>query len=57
MTGGQMWNQIRNPPYMTRHQNGAPMYIAAGYGNQYQVETQLIAGLCNVLHLRSPLLF
>ncbi|KAG0147771.1 hypothetical protein CROQUDRAFT_655784 [Cronartium quercuum f. sp. fusiforme G11] len=45
MTGGQMWNQIRHPPYMTRHQNGAAMYIAGGYGTQYQVETHLIAGL------------
>lgn len=48
MTGGQMWNQIRNPPYMTRQQGGTPLYIAPGYSNQYGVETQLIAALYGI---------
>jgi hypothetical protein len=31
---------------MVKQPNGAPSYIAGGYSNQYGVETQVIASLC-----------
>lgn len=49
MISGQMWCQIRSPPYMVRMPNGAPGYIANGYTNQYGVETQVVASLYGVL--------
>ncbi|KAA1099932.1 oligosaccharyl transferase subunit ost3/OST6 [Puccinia graminis f. sp. tritici] len=49
MISGQMWCQIRSPPYMVKQPNGAPSYIAGGYSNQYGVETQVIASLYGVL--------
>lgn len=49
MNSGYMWNQIRHPPYMTGGQNGkAVNFIAAGYSNQYGVETHIISGICKV---------
>ena len=39
---GHMWNQIRGAPYS----GGKPgEFIAAGFGNQFQVETQLLTFL------------
>jgi len=49
MISGQMWCQIRSPPYMVKSPTGAPSYIAGGYSNQYGVETQVIASLYGVL--------
>ncbi|PLW06203.1 hypothetical protein PCANC_26646 [Puccinia coronata f. sp. avenae] len=49
MVSGQMWCQIRSPPYMVKSPSGAPGYIAGGYSNQYGVETQVIASLYGVL--------
>ncbi|KAH9449546.1 hypothetical protein KEM48_006682 [Puccinia striiformis f. sp. tritici PST-130] len=49
MISGQMWCQIRSPPYMVKGPTGNPSYIAGGYSNQYGVETQLIASLYGIL--------
>lgn len=46
MISGQMWNEIRAPPYMTANKDGTANYFAGGYSNQFKVETQIIAGLC-----------
>ena len=46
MISGYMWNQIRHPPYMQVSRAGQPQYIAAGYSNQYGVETPIISLIC-----------
>jgi hypothetical protein len=46
MTSGYMWNQIRTPPFLMPGANGQVSYIAAGYQNQYGIETQIVATIC-----------
>ncbi|KAG0326175.1 oligosaccharyl transferase subunit ost3/OST6 [Dissophora globulifera] len=41
-----MWNQIRNPPYSMKGRDGSTGYIAAGFQNQFGLETQIIAVIC-----------
>lgn len=48
-SGGHMWNQIREPPYVGAGRNGAPEWIAGGFSQQYQVETQIVAALCTII--------
>ncbi|UZJ55212.1 hypothetical protein CBS101457_004532 [Exobasidium rhododendri] len=43
MCAGQMWNSIRNAPYMSMNQNGKPEYFAGGFQTQYGAETQIVA--------------
>jgi oligosaccharyltransferase complex subunit gamma len=45
MTGGQMWNQQRNPPYIGGNAN-SPHYFADGQMNQHGVETPIVAAMC-----------
>lgn len=49
MISGYMWNQIRHPPYMQVSRTGQPQYIAAGYSNQYSVETPIISLIYGIL--------
>ncbi|CAH7670348.1 hypothetical protein BY996DRAFT_4228551 [Phakopsora pachyrhizi] len=53
MISGQMWVQIRSPPYAVRGQNGAPSYIAGGYSNQLGAETFVISGIYGTLAFAS----
>ncbi|KAG0308210.1 oligosaccharyl transferase subunit ost3/OST6 [Dissophora globulifera] len=46
MISGHMWNQIRNPPYSMKGRDGSTGYIAAGFQNQFGLETQIIAVIC-----------
>ncbi|MBW0471437.1 hypothetical protein O181_011152 [Austropuccinia psidii MF-1] len=53
MISGQMWCQIRAPPYFSRQSNGAPLYFSNNYGNQLGAETQLIAAIYGVIAFAS----
>lgn len=44
-TSGYMWNRIKGAPYVTAGQGGQVNWIAQGYGNQYGLETQVVAVL------------
>ena len=46
MISGHMWNQIRNPPYSMPGRDGSPGFIAAGFQNQFGLETQIVAVIC-----------
>lgn len=39
-----MWNNIRNPPFISQGQNG-PEFIAGGFSNQFGIETYLVAAI------------
>ena len=43
---GQMWNQIRNAPYVAAGRDGSVTYFASGFQNQYGAETQIVAVIC-----------
>lgn len=45
-TSGQMFNQIRNTPYVGQDGRGHISYIAGGFQSQYAIETQIIGVLC-----------
>ncbi|KAN0061935.1 oligosaccharyl transferase subunit ost3/OST6 [Thecaphora frezii] len=47
-TSGQMWNQIRNAPYVS-NDGGKVQYFANGFQNQYGAETQIVAGIYALL--------
>ncbi|KAF8927365.1 hypothetical protein EDD21DRAFT_372029 [Dissophora ornata] len=49
MISGHMWNQIRNPPYSMPGRDGSPGFIAAGFQNQFGLETQIVAVMYAVL--------
>jgi oligosaccharyltransferase complex subunit gamma len=49
MCAGQMWNSIRNAPYMSVNANGKAEYFAGGFQNQYGAETQIVALVCEFL--------
>ncbi|KAF9956270.1 oligosaccharyl transferase subunit ost3/OST6 [Mortierella alpina] len=46
MISGHMWNQIRHPPYTMTGRDGRPGFIAAGFQNQFGLETQIVAVIC-----------
>jgi oligosaccharyltransferase complex subunit gamma len=46
MCAGQMWNSIRNAPYMQMNANGKAEYFAGGFQNQYGAETHIVALVC-----------
>lgn len=50
MVSGYMWNQIRTPPYVMPGPKGQLNYFAAGYQQQYGVETQIIFSICASFH-------
>ncbi|XP_013141564.1 PREDICTED: tumor suppressor candidate 3 [Papilio polytes] len=44
MVSGQMWNQIRGPPFYQRSKNG-PVYINGGSHGQFVLESYIVAAL------------
>lgn len=44
MVSGQMWNQIRGPPFFHRTKNG-PVYINGGSHGQFVLESYIVAML------------
>ena len=45
-TSGHMFNHIRKAPYVVGDGKGGISYFAAGYTNQFGLETQIIAAVC-----------
>ena len=45
-TSGHMFNNIRRVPYIAGDGRGGISYFAGGFQNQYGLETQIIAGIC-----------
>lgn len=45
-TSGHMYNHIRKVPYVTGNGKGGITYFAGGFSNQFGIETQIIAGVC-----------
>lgn len=50
-TSGQMFNQIRNTPYVGQDGRGHISYIAGGFQSQFAIETQIIGVLYGALAL------
>ena len=45
-TSGHMFNNIRKVPYVVGDGRGGINYFAAGFSNQFGMETQIIAAIC-----------
>jgi oligosaccharyltransferase complex subunit gamma len=45
-TSGHMFNHIRKVPYVSGDGRGGIAYFAGGFGNQFGLETQIVAGMC-----------
>jgi oligosaccharyltransferase complex subunit gamma len=45
-TSGHMYNHIRKVPYVAGDGKGGVSYFAGGFSNQYGLETQIIAAMC-----------
>ena len=45
-TSGHMYNHIRKVPYVTGNGRGGITYFAGGFSNQFGIETQIIAAVC-----------
>ena len=45
-TSGHMFNHIRNVPYVSGDGNGGLSYFAGGFQNQFGLETQIVAAMC-----------
>lgn len=45
-TSGQMFNHIRQSPYVAGDGRGGISYFAGGFQNQYGMETQIVAAIC-----------
>lgn len=41
-----MYNHIRKVPYVTGNGKGGITYFAGGFSNQFGIETQIIAAVC-----------
>ncbi|QSZ31678.1 hypothetical protein DSL72_001245 [Monilinia vaccinii-corymbosi] len=48
-TSGHMYNHIRKVPYVAGNGQGGVSYFAAGFSNQYGLETQIVAGIYALL--------
>lgn len=46
-TSGQMFNHIRKVPYVAGDGKGGISYFAGGFSNQFGMETQIVAAMCN----------
>ncbi|KJE94234.1 hypothetical protein CAOG_04907 [Capsaspora owczarzaki ATCC 30864] len=44
-TSGQMWNQIRGPPYIAGNPNGPPMFFHPSSQSQFGVESHIVMAL------------
>ena len=45
-TSGHMFNHIRNVPYVSGDGNCGLSYFAGGFQNQFGLETQIVAAMC-----------
>jgi oligosaccharyltransferase complex subunit gamma len=45
-TSGHMFNHIRKVPYVAGDGRGGVSYFAGGFSNQYGLETQIVAAMC-----------
>lgn len=45
-TSGQMFNHIRKVPYVSGDGKGGISYFAGGFQNQFGMETQIVAAMC-----------
>lgn len=45
-TSGHMFNHIRKAPYVAGDGKGGISYFAAGFTNQFGMETQIVAAVC-----------
>lgn len=50
-TSGHMFNHIRKVPYVVGDGRGGVSYFAGGFQNQYGLETQIIAAMCEFYFL------
>ena len=48
-TSGHMFNHIRKVPYVSGDGHGGINYFAGGFGNQFGMETQIVAAMCTLL--------
>lgn len=48
-TSGHMYNHIRKVPYVTGNGRGGITYFAGGFSNQFGIETQIVAAVCELL--------
>jgi hypothetical protein len=55
-TSGHMFNHIRQVPYVAGNGRGGISYFAGGFSNQFGMETQIIAALCESSTCRAFLL-
>ncbi|KAI9313281.1 hypothetical protein BX666DRAFT_764038 [Dichotomocladium elegans] len=49
MISGQMWNQIRNPPYVAAGPGGKMNFIAGGFQQQLGLESRIVASIYGLL--------
>ncbi|CDH55709.1 dolichyl-diphosphooligosaccharide-proteinglycotransferase [Lichtheimia corymbifera JMRC:FSU:9682] len=49
MISGQMWNQIRNPPYVMPGPNGKMNFVAGGFQQQLGLESRIVAAIYGIL--------
>lgn len=49
-TSGHMYNHIRRVPYVAGNGRGGINYFAGGFQNQYGMETQIVAAMCEFAH-------
>ena len=47
-TSGHMFNHIRKVPYVAGDGRGGVSYFAGGFSNQYGLETQIVAAMCEI---------
>lgn len=45
-TSGHMFNHIRKVPYVSGDGRGGMSYFAGGFSNQFGLETQIVAAMC-----------
>jgi len=45
-TSGHMFNHIRRVPYVAGNGRGGINYFAGGFSNQFGMETQIVAAMC-----------
>lgn len=48
-TSGHMFNHIRKVPYVSGDGKGGISYFAGGFQNQFGLETQIIAAICEFI--------
>ena len=48
-TSGHMFNHIRKVPYVSGDGRGGVTYFASGFQNQYGLETQIVAAICELI--------